>query len=91
MRMEIQEPQTDGRKHQSGLRFKGWQSRLSLHGDGLNGRKTLFVLPPRVKMGKGKSSNPLHWGRNNHEHLNKEEEAKIKDWLVSSQYTGENF
>jgi hypothetical protein len=69
MRAEMQEPSTDGRKLQPGLGFKGWQSRLSLHGDGLHGRKTLFVLPPRVKMGKRKRSNPLQWGGNNQEHL----------------------
>lgn len=91
MRVKIQEPQTDGRKHQSGLGFKGWQSRLSLHGDGLSGRKTLFVLPPRVKTGKRKRLNPLQWGRSNHEHLNKEEEGEIKDLLVSSWCTGGKF
>lgn len=59
IRVEIQEPQTDGRKHQSGLGFKGWQSKLSLHGDGFNGKKkTLFVLPPRVKMGEKEGIKP---------------------------------
>lgn len=43
IRVEIQEPQTDGRKHQSGLGFKGWQSKLSLHGDGFNGKKKNII------------------------------------------------
>lgn len=58
MRRKIQELSTDGSKHQPGLGIKGWQSRLGLHGDGLNGRKTLFVLPPRVKVGKKEESKP---------------------------------
>lgn len=33
-------------------------------------------------MGKRKRLNPLQWGRSSHEHLNEEDEAKIKDWLV---------